>query len=145
MRTTLRSLSLFGITSLFAPLLTALPAIAGDREAGGICRWITNPSTVDCSNDSTPPEITVYAADKTGSFYSDDFTIRGTIKSPCLASASVFESEREVSAIKIDQKRGRTRQDFEVTIDASQEPEIRAVNRSGRARVYKIDVLDIRG
>lgn len=130
------------ISSLIVITTMVSPVSADDSS------WCPNrgsTSEINCASDTTVPVITVHAADKAGSFYSDEFTIRGTITSPCLQSAGIYEAETEISRIPVSERSRRASQDFEVTIDAAQEPEIRAVSRSGRTQVLKIDVLDIRG
>lgn len=98
-----------------------------------------------CSLNDKAPEISIFTASKTGSFYSDEMIIRGRIKGGCLASAGIFEGDRQVTPIEIDDCSNEVRsKDFKVKIDASQEPEIRAITRSGKARRLKIDVLDYR-
>lgn len=124
---------------------TTLPAFPGPLLGDSGCFSQNKPSVTDCSRDATPPTITVYAADKAGSFYSDDFTLRGTIKSACPVSAGIFEAQGEVGQIQLKGRSGQITREFEVTVDASQEPEIHAVSQSGAVTVYKIDVLDIRG
>ena len=98
-----------------------------------------------CDSADKAPEISIFTASKTGSFYSDEMVIKGRIKGGCLASAGIFEGEQQVTPIEIDDCANETHsKDFKVKIDASQEPEIRAVTRSGKARRLKIDVLDYR-
>ena len=92
------------------------------------------------------PKITIFKADKTNGFYSDDFRIFGRIQGSCLHSAGIFNGDTQIHSIPLtNTDSSKASHDFRLTIDAAVEPEIRAVSCSGATSILKIDVLNYRG
>lgn len=91
------------------------------------------------------PQIVLSSASKAGSFYSDEFTISGRIKGSGIKDAAVYVGEKRLSTLPINfHYQNSINSPFTITIDASEEPELRIVTNSGSVIREKIDVLNLR-
>lgn len=91
------------------------------------------------------PRVTVYGSRSTGNFFGDKYKIRGEIEGVCLAEAGYFERGRKRENISLVTTRDFRRFEFEVTVHASQSPEIRAYNVNGDFGFFRIDPQQLQG
>jgi hypothetical protein len=106
----------------------------------------TSPSRAFAQKNITEkPRIIITSATKAGSFYSDDFTISGHVEGAIVEDAAVYVAGQRLSTLSLETHyHNRKKNKFNITIDASEEPELRIVTSSGVTLVEKIDVLDYR-
>lgn len=96
-----------------------------------------------CVRDEAPIHIT--AVDKSGDIFSEDFTISGKLHSECLREAALYQQGRKVADLLTEDSKHERDSNFEVEVDASAEPVIRARALNGATVSLPIDVLDYRG
>jgi hypothetical protein len=136
---------------------TAKRRIIGDKIAAeklaitGTCFFFlaqaaSSPTLLQAQIDqSEAPRITISSATKAGSYYSDDFTISGQIEGAAIKDAAVYVAGQRLSTLELKTHyRNPKNNKFKITVDASEEPELRIVTDSGVTLIEKIDVLDYR-
>ena len=113
-----------------------------------LVQLVTSSSRAFALNDSElleEPRITITSATKAGSFYSDDFTISGQVQGTTIKDAAIYVAGQRHSTLILETHHHNLRNNkFKITIDASEEPELRIITSSGLTLIEKIDVLDYR-
>lgn len=126
--------------------------IAAERLAiTGTCFFLlaqatSSPTLVHAQSEQLEePRISISSATKAGSYYSDDFTIAGQIDGATISDAAIYVAGKRHSTLELKTHyRNPKNNKFRMTIDASEEPELRIVTDSGLTLIEKIDVLDYR-